>query len=593
MQNQYDAKALSLKSILGIGGEDGQLYVAPFQRPYKWTEENIDDFFTDVFEDFEWRKIKAGSSRTKHYHYMGAIVLQDEEDGGERYSILDGQQRLVTLTLILGCIKNLICDSNDNFSEEEKRRQWAYEQLLCKGGDAIRRVYILPQAEDADIYSEVILQNNYTISFEGLNPTPSQKKARKRPIYKIHQNIKKYIDEKILKPSGKLGVSKFKALTTAADCILNDLTFVVITTKDDAAAFKLFETLNDRGLRLSAADLVKNAIFKVAKPNEQSLIKDSWESISELIGNGNDLVSFLRTLWLTDQEFVRKDKLFDKYKGYIQDGAEKDDKFVQKLLDRLKNAAEHYKEICSPEPNKTQFAEDLIALNNLGAKTCRPLLLLIKIKCPSKLGKLCDLIERLTVRWMICRQVFNELETAYAQVSHDTSNLIDKGKSSDDDIYDFIEKSLKKLVNVPDDEVFSSSFIKYKISTTKPIRHILCEINSKMSPTREIASGPKDVHVEHVFPQQPSEKALKHSNIKAEDANDISPLIGNLTLLDGDINAELQNKAFPEKKSGFENSKLAINDSLKKFEKWTEHEINERAKEYSKYALQIWHWRRQ
>ena len=101
------------------------------------------------------------------------------------------------------------------------------------------------------------------------------------------------------------------------------------------------------------------------------------------------------------------------------------------------------------------------------------------------------------------------------------------------------------------------------------------------------------MHIEHIFPQEPSAEALAHSGILTEEAEDYAVKIGNVTLLDAKINMSLKNRAFPSKlnaEKGYAHSRLAINDSLKAKSSWYKPDIEERSKFYAKAAVKIWPW---
>lgn len=207
--------------------------------------------------------------------------------------------------------------------------------------------------------------------------------------------------------------------------------------------------------------------------------------------------------------------------------------------------------------------------------------------------KVIPLIESLTVRWMIAGKVFNSLETAYADISVEISELI-KSQKSDDEILDHISRRLKSL-DVPDDETFALNFEKYEVTrTSKAVRHILCKLNFALSgDNKEQVASPKSVHIEHIFPQDPSDEALAHSEITEEESEDYSSKIGNITLLAAKINMGIKNKSFPQKKAaenGIKQSRLAINDYVIKCTHWRKKEIDDRSKQFAEIAVDVWPW---
>jgi hypothetical protein len=194
---------------------------------------------------------------------------------------------------------------------------------------------------------------------------------------------------------------------------------------------------------------------------------------------------------------------------------------------------------------------------------------------------------------MIAGKVFNILETTYAEIAFEVSSLIKDGKQ-DNEILEHIKSRLKGL-GVPDDETFELNFEKHEVArSSKAIRHILCKINSALSSeNQEQVANPQSVHIEHIFPQEPSDDALAHSGITEEESADYSSKIGNITLLAAKINMGIKNKSFPHKmgaENGIKQSRLAINDYVKSCSSWRKHEIGVRSKQFAEIAVDVWPW---
>ncbi len=591
MAKQYDADEYSLD---GVFTKYKDIYVPPFQRPYKWGEEQIEELFEDLFKGLDWTKGVRVLSETKESHYLGAVVLCKD---GDRHMVLDGQQRLTTLSLILAYLKGkMFAGSNGNVQMQRKAIEIESSLFQKKAGAGEKITKLNPQEDDLVVFQQAAKSEQDSIMLENdpRGATSAQKKEsrilRKRPIFKAYKYIRELTRNHVISPAAASGIDEFNALDLASTRILNSISLVVIEAHNESAAFRLFETLNARGLDLSAADLIKNNLFALAKTDqERRFVRDSWENIAEAV-NG-DLVAFLRTFWLTDHKFVRKDGLFDAYKEELSK-SRNDDTYLRNFLDSLTKAADHFAELTDPEET-TENYEGLQALNDLGAKTCRPLLLVVKTTRPQILAKVISLIESLTVRWMIAGKVFNVLETAYADISVEISGLI-KNQKSDQDILDHIGIRLKSL-DVPDDETFELNFEKYEVArTSKAIRHILCKLNLALSgENKEQVANPKSVHIEHIFPQEPSNEALIHSSISEEESDDYSSKIGNITLLAAKINMGIKNKSFPQKMAadnGLKQSRLAINDYVKSRSNWRKDEIEERSKQFAELAVDVWPW---
>jgi len=295
-------------------------------------------------------------------------------------------------------------------------------------------------------------------------------------------------------------------------------------------------------------------------------------------------------------EFIRKDDLFEAYRDYFDLNKSKNG-FIKKIFDDLMLSAEAYNQIISPGP-KSEFKNELDAINALAAKTCRPLLMIVYLKDKSILSDVAKLIERLTIRWIVSKQVTNVLETSYARIASNVSEMFQNSVSSSE-VLVYIDKELHKL-DVPNNNKFESDFSQWRPNnTSKLARYILCEINKYGAPTRELnVSGTDDVQVEHIFPQSPSVEAMEESRISEDEVETWSGLIGNLTLLDATINNHLKNDKFSKKisvsndpkKSTLADSVLAINQGLKSKKTWRRDDIIDRSKEFAVVAVKIWKW---
>jgi hypothetical protein len=168
--------------------------------------------------------------------------------------------------------------------------------------------------------------------------------------------------------------------------------FVKITAPSERDAFRLFETLNDRGLALSAADLIKNKLFSRCEEELDDAI-ESWSNLL-LLTKDDDVVNFLRSYWIAFEGFARKRGLYDLYKNRIdQMGSTEATLFV---LD-LEDVAKSYEQIVTPNLTRSQWGPEVAAVldrlsNSYRARSCRPVLLSFAKSRPNdmeRIAKLC------------------------------------------------------------------------------------------------------------------------------------------------------------------------------------------------------------
>ncbi len=604
MAKTYDAGEFTLKKLLQ---DYDNLNVPLFQRGYSWGKDEINELFADAIE-IDWQKLKTRGLRETHF--MGAMVFCNvggDANAKDGYNILDGQQRLTTLTMIVAAIARRMqiiavseAEQKDKISKSASATVYLNSIYKDEPTDDAPGVLVLsPQEDDERLYQMFVSDQK-----PGLTARDA-----KRKISKAYEFIQSKIDDVIVTPAEVNKVSVFDALRWAVVGLLDSLSFVVIVAKDETAAFRLFETLNDRGLDLSAADLIKNKLFQVCRSQaDRDAIKACWRTIGDADGVSDDLVAFFRTKWLSDNsyirkneknsplvhEFVRKDGLFEVYSDYF-DEQQYESNFVPRLTADLSLASGLLSEIISPKdssPLKARFE----GLRDLGAKTCRPLLLAVAYGDRTLLPEVIDLVESLTIRWTVAKMVTNSLEVKYARVASEVSDMFRAGKGGE--VLSHIRTSLCKL-EVPNDEKFANEFKTWApANTSKLARYVLCRINRVMTGRELEVAGPSEVHVEHIFPQTPSEGAIQESGIAKDEAEEWSGLIGNLTLLDAGINMSIKNAKFSDKltgdleknKKGINHSNLKINEEVKRKTSWTKSEISSRSEQFASYAVQIWPW---
>ena len=162
MSQQYSASEKSFNSILS---SNNILFVPAFQRPYKWGEDQIEEFFDDIFKPIDWNKGVTYLSKNGESHYMGAVVLCKNEDG---HMILDGQQRLTTITLILSYIKARL-NGCANSEKSKIKKVVAIESRLFRQvpGESDEALPIIcPQEEDNKIFIQILKSDNIEIPLE-------------------------------------------------------------------------------------------------------------------------------------------------------------------------------------------------------------------------------------------------------------------------------------------------------------------------------------------------------------------------------------------------------------------------------------------
>jgi len=275
--------------------------IPPFQRDYSWSADEWDDLWQDIVGLFD----EDGEPS----HYMGYLVLQSPDN--KRFDVIDGQQRLTTISvLILAALKHLgdLVDRNIDAEKNQQRKENLRASYIG---------YVDPVSLVSRSKLELNRHNNrfYQTYLVPLEKIPQRNLNRSEHLLRKSFN---WFKDKIKNYSSESGeeVARF------IDNIVDKLFFTVITVTDELNAFKVFETLNARGVRLSATDLLKNYLFSLissADTHEQELIslEDRWERIVGILGS-ESFPEFLRAYWNSRNKIVRKSDLFKTIRKHIK-----------------------------------------------------------------------------------------------------------------------------------------------------------------------------------------------------------------------------------------------------------------------------------
>jgi len=532
--------------------------VPEFQRRYAWDSEKVDDLMTDLYGDDDWWTDRNDVEP----YFLGSIVLA--RSPGAHHLLLDGQQRLTTITLLIASLKHRL------LAEGHKEAQ-ALERYLLAGrfGEPLRPKILL-QPEDAEGYERLLH-----------NPSSAtDRQFRGTPLGRAVQRIIAGIDD-TLQRGEQRGCSKRDVLERMVKRLVYEVEVVKIEASTESQAFRLFETLNDRGLPLNGADLVKNKLLSQAGPFKKEA-REAWVSLTNQI-KGSEILNFLRHYWIAFHEPVRKDNL---YKEYVERSKDLTPNKVLAFAQSLEGAARIYKHITAPldgeQPWGPETAEALKRLADLRARSCRPLLLYCATHFREEIPQVVTLCETASVRHtLVSGRNPNQLDKAYAAICR---ALRDGNRN----VISAILQELDGLV--PNDEDFSNSLQSAEVSVTPAWRAVLERLNDQMSTGETRVAAANKVHVEHILPRSPSEAALAEAGLNEIDAREFALRLGNLTLLSGKKNQSISNHPFSIKRAAFHSSEIALNRYVAEQNRWGKDEIERRGRKLGEAALLAWRW---
>lgn len=561
--SKYSVVSLKIEELLSPS--TAEFEVPPFQRAYSWGAEEINQMIDDIFDD---------SSDKDLPYFLGSIVLAAGEEGtdSKRNLILDGQQRLTTISLTIAVLLRKLGEAGGDERQlgRLETRLFSFEGLNPKA-----KIRLLN--EDQQLYSLLLK-----------DPSRHQERNHKRTqlgagVARIYSAIERHAN----KEGSESGA--IQVYTRMLSRLLEDVEIVKITAPSERYAFRLFETLNDRGLALSAADLIKNKLFSQCADINDVMVM--WSEMVTAIQDDN-VVDFLRYYWIATRDFVRKQRLYDEYRSHISklSSTQASDLALQLLY-----AAEDYQRIINPgidsKSGKDPSTSDALdRLNSYRAKSCRPAIL----ACSSSIlehretdrPKIVEICESITVRYsMVGEQNPSRLERIYSDMCKE---LRDPERTLRE-IFT-TEPLYSHMKDIPSDDEFREKLANLSIlSVTPGWRQILARLSSKIGSGETRPEGPERVHVDHILPQEPSPQALKESRLTREEALRLVPRIGNLTLLKGEWNREATNKPFSFKRREiYPRSEVAMTRELLDYEEWSQEQIEYRSRYLAEKATIIY-----
>lgn len=560
-------------------------YIVPrFQREYSWTQNEILELWNDIIFN-----IIPDEGKFKNLEYfIGSIVLIGEDRSSE-LQIVDGQQRITTITIILSALVQVFKDIDQNNVAE-----------------AIYSTYIEGKDDDNEPFFKLVNENPKPflqksiqyIEKEQNEPSNKEEKALWFSYsffykkLKLENLSKEYNGWSKVKVNGSSKEKHIALLKGIRDQLVSFLKVIYITVASEDDAYMIFETLNARGKNLSAVDLVKNELFKNLRgthPDDSA--KRKWKNIQSNLSSRDQRVNvetFFRHYWLSKFSFVTESKIYKNYKKLANSG--KIDPMV--FLTELESESELYNNIANPLLEDWPQQEDKVVYNSLSALSLfqisqvRSFLLSLIIQKNKKMVSHSDFtsflvaLENFHFKYTsICSLRMNVFEGKYSKAARDLRNAKSKIQVKKI-IEDLIEYYRSK---VPNKTLFVKSFHKLKFTKTytkdkKIIRYIFNRIEKNYRTTSELDMDL--VTLEHLLPQSTS----GISNIGK---------LGNLIPLDKKLNESADNKSFGEKVPIFEKSELVMVDNFLKSNgsntQWTKQDIENRTDELAEYCYdRIW-----
>ena len=269
-----------------------------FQRPYDWNNDNISDFWTDLID------------RDDDEYFMGSIVVFRDKKDKSLLSVVDGQQRLTTITIFLSLLRDAFRELGDQNLAD------AVQGYIQTSDDDNKQKYVLSHSPAKKLFQHGI-QN--AVADPAYPPTDDEDRAFRAAQTGLSDYLGKYLKQKT---GGDVSQS-IDLVRNLRKKILG-IRFISVELDNEDDAYVIFEVLNTRGKYLRTSDLLKNLITKYLKSTVKGSdpYKDKWDKmVSQLDGlrGSYDMDSFLFHYWLAHEGLVARAQLFKSYKVFIKD----------------------------------------------------------------------------------------------------------------------------------------------------------------------------------------------------------------------------------------------------------------------------------
>lgn len=536
------------------------------QRPYAWEYEHVNDLYQDL---------NGAIGRGDEEYFLGSVIIVAPK-ASDCIEVYDGQQRLATSMILIAAIRDFFYTTGDTAGAANIERESLYSPERKSNAP---RPHLTLSGDDNAFFINRIL----------LNPADSNRKSAKPDPKKVsHERIEaaavtaaehvKTITAK-LQPSDQIAL-----LHRWLDFLENGSRVIWVEVEDQPTAYRIFETMNDRGLKLSAADLIKNYLYSLAGKRRDEVVQ-KWQSmvaVLESLGKEDgDLVDYIRYYWVTSHGKTRNSQLFDALKAEANS-----ESTVTKWVTGLEGSANEYAALLTSSHQMwngyhQEIRAKIETLRFLKASQVRPLLMAcLKNFAKHDMEKLLILSANWSVRCLLAGVTSNTLE------DHCSKNA--------KKVTDGVIKNLKDLISemgaiLPNDDRFEAAVKTAIVQTASLARYYLRRLQMESDGQIEPQYVPNDgkaVTLEHVLPQRPGKGWI---HISQEDAKAYYNRLGNQALLAGSVNSNLGNEEFKTKRPALLASPFSLTKRIAHGKTaWDVKDIVERQEHLASLAVKAW-----
>lgn len=546
-----------------------QFIIPRFQREYSWDKKNYQEFFEDMINNLV---VDKGNIKDDQY-FLGTMLFVGNftEKPDKPIEVIDGQQRLTTITILFSVL-------SDRFRElgEDTLSKQLFNYIMTTDDDG-NEVRVLQSKSSYPYFVYYIQDREKTI--DTLPNTEEENCIKETYEYFLQQTSENALKKLLKKRMGDDIVHAFshlEILKALRDQVLG-CTFISIAAADKDQANKIFAILNAKGKRLAYIDLIKNKIFEELKDGvDGTFAEESWDEIKKLLNSGAETIgmaTFFKHYWISKYRRCNASVLYDNFNKTI---AKKKETYKEFLRDLVNNAKNYVKII---NPNRADYnnrkeyfwlVQSLSTMNKTFnvVQTRIALLALYDVKerdliSTAQFKKAIITMENFHFAFTtICSMRTNNLEGIYSRFAIDLRKCTNKQETSkviEERLITPLEKLYPKYNSFKagfGELIYSKKDLPMNVKTKYTVYKLNCYFSGK-----EIFED--DGSIEHIVSETAGESALN---------------IGNLILLEQELNREAGEKDYLDKLYYYKKSNYDwIQKFIKENDVWSEEKIRDRA----------------
>ena len=563
--------------IDGIGHliSDSRLTVPPYQRSYAWKDEHVTELLGDL---------SAAYRRYPSEYFLGSVVVSTKSLSGTLVGeIIDGQQRLATISIIIATMRDAMIDHND--PRADNLEQGFLVRSDYKHPQGVR--YLQLNERDDRFFKEAII---YSCKKRPRHYPPTTESHKR--LLSAQAKARSFVNDVINQSGGTSELLKWLSF------IEESVRVIVVSVIDDNSAFLIFETLNDRGLELSAIDLLKNYLFsRAARVDQTSQLSEAQEIWLELLryldplGGEHAVMQYIRSMWTAySGEIARANVYVLIRKHFDSPNVRNSATSVRDFLKLAADNADNYCSIVKPNDMKQKFCEfkDYFLIMSSIKSSDAHIPFLLSIMTRSEINNY-DLsaIFRQLISFCTRQAVTSDVTSAHQIVSLSKRVLF----KEIDSVALIVDELGKCIVN---DSLFEDRLITSSIGNIALIKYMLSSIERFRS--RYLAYEVFDIKTEaHVVQHDyvlPWKAGFGWDGFTPEEVSVNAAKFGNQIILESDIYNSCRNSrntmSFHDKKLLLARSNFEMTKEIAKEPIWTQIQIEDRQKELAKICCKIW-----